>query len=122
MRAKRKHHELRAWQSAMSLVKDIYRITALFPKEEMYALTSQMRRAAVSIPSNIAEGAARGTDKEFAHFLHVARGSLSELETQLIIAHELAYVEELLDIEQQVEQIFILIGGLIKSIKGRTTA
>lgn len=57
-----------------------------------------------------------------AHFLHIARGSLSELETQLIIAHELAYVEELLDIEQQVEQIFILIGGLIKSIKGRTTA
>lgn len=61
---KRKHHELRAWQAAMSLVKDIYRITASFPKEEMYALTSQMRRAAVSIPSNIAEGAARGTDKE----------------------------------------------------------
>ena len=119
---KRKHHELRAWQVAMSLVKDIYRITSSFPKEEMYALTSQMRRAAVSIPSNIAEGAARCTDKEFAHFLHIARGSLSELETQLIIAHELAYVEELLEIEQQVEQTFILIGGLIKSIKGRTAA
>lgn len=106
----------------MSLVKAIYQITASFPKEEVYALTSQMRRAAVSIPSNIAEGAARGTDKEFVQYLHIARGSLSELETQLIIARELAYVEELPEIEQQIEQIFMFIGGLIKSLKGRTTA
>ena len=87
----RKHHELKAWQEAMELVKEIYRLTREFPKEEIYGLVSQMRRAAVSIPSNISEGAARGGDKEFIQFLIIARGSLSELETQLLISHDLSY-------------------------------
>jgi len=116
---KRKHHELRAWQEAISLVKDIYKITASFPKDEIYALTSQMRRAAVSIPSNIAEGATRTGDKEFLQFLSISRGSLSELETQLIIAKELAYMQTLDDIMPKVDNLFGLLGGLIKSLRIR---
>jgi len=88
----RKHHELKAWQEAMELVKEIYRVTRDFPKEEIYGLVSQMRRAAVSIPSNISEGAARGGDREFIQFLIIARGSLSELETQLLISKDLGYL------------------------------
>ncbi len=116
---KRKHHELRAWQDAISLVKDIYQITASFPKEEIYALTSQMRRAAVSIPSNIAEGAARTGDKEFLQFLSISRGSLSELETQLIIAKELGYMLALDDIILKIDGLFGLLGGLMKSLRAR---
>jgi len=100
---KRKHHELQVWQEAMALVKEIYRITASFPKEEVYALTSQMRRAAVSIPSNIAEGAARNGDKEFLQFLAIARGSLSELETQLLIANDLGYLGDFEETAGRVE-------------------
>jgi len=73
----------------MTLVSGVYQITRSFPKEELYGLTSQMRRAAVSIPSNLAEGAARTGQKEFAQFLSIAKGSLSELETQLLIAADL---------------------------------
>jgi len=116
---KRKHHDLRAWQEAMALVKDVYRITASFPKDELYALTSQMRRAAVSIPSNIAEGAARTGDKEFLQFLSISRGSLSELETQLIIAKELGYMLELNEIMLKMDGLFGLLGGLMKSLRVR---
>ncbi len=116
---RRKHQELKVWQEAMSLVKDIYRVTKEFPREEIYALTSQMRRAAVSIPSNIAEGAARTGNREFLQFLSIARGSLSELETQLIIAGELNYLPKNLPIMDRVDLIFALLGGLIKSLKGR---
>ncbi|MBC7344805.1 MAG: four helix bundle protein, partial [Clostridia bacterium] len=82
----RVHHELKAWQEAMALVREVYQATASFPAFEQYGLASQLRRAAVSIPSNIAEGAARESAKEFAQFLTMARGSLSELETQILIA------------------------------------
>ena len=78
---KRKHHDLNVWQESMQLVKDIYSVTATFPREEIYTLTSQMRRAAISVPSNIAEGVARTSNKELLQFLSIARGSLSELET-----------------------------------------
>ena len=116
---KRKHHELRAWQEAMSLVKDIYQITSSFPNEEIYALTSQMRRAAVSIPSNIAEGAARTGYKEFLQFLSISRGSLSELETQLIIAKELGYMHASEDIMLKIDSLFGLLGGLMRSLRVR---
>src|SRR5712671_3165447 len=88
----RPHYNLLAWKSAMTLVKDVYTLTRDFPKEEMYGLTAQMRRSAVSIPSNLAEGAARNGTREFFQFLGVAKGSLSELERQLLISAELGYV------------------------------
>jgi four helix bundle protein len=90
---KRAHHDLKAWQEAMALVKMVYENTSGFPAEENFGLKSQIRRAAVSIPSNIAEGAARTGPKEFLQFLSISRGSLSELETQLLIAKNLGYMK-----------------------------
>ena len=83
------HKNLQVWKKSIILVKDIYLITRNFPKEELFGLTSQLRRAAVSIPSNIAEGSGRDSKKDFVRFLYVAIGSASEIETQLIICHEL---------------------------------
>jgi four helix bundle protein len=114
---KRAHHELKAWQEAMDLVKDVYHLTSGFPKEEMYALTSQMRRAAISIPSNIAEGASRSGKKEFVNFLCIARGSLSELETQTVIARDLGYVADTAAMESRMDQVFRLLAGLINSLR-----
>ncbi len=117
----RKHHELRVWQEAVALVTDVYRLTAVFPKEEVFALSSQMRRAAVSVPSNIAEGAARNSDKEFLQFLGVARGSLSELETQIVISGNLGYLKDPTVVTSSIDNLFGLIGGLMKSIQRRTS-
>jgi len=90
-----KHYkELIVWQKAMDLVCLVYKITKSFPKEELYGLTTQIRRAAVSVPSNIAEGQARKTTAEFRNFLSIARGSMAELETQLIIAVRLNYMQK----------------------------
>jgi len=89
----RSYKDLVAWQKAMNLVTAVYRATAGFPKEEQFGLTSQLRRAAVSIPSNIAEGQGRLSEKEFCYFLGQARGSLMEVETQLQIAQNLGYLE-----------------------------
>ncbi|WP_265583853.1 four helix bundle protein [Chitinimonas koreensis] len=110
---KRKHHELRVWQAAMTLVREVYAISASFPREETFCLTSQMRRAAISVPSNIAEGAARATQKEFLHFLHVARGSLSELETHYLIAKQLGYFASfnVNAFEERLEEVFGLLGA-----------
>ena len=87
------YRDLIAWQRAKSLALDVYLFTRKFPKDEIYGLTSQMRRAAVSVPSNIAEGKGRYSKKEFLQFLYLARGSLLELETQLLIAHDLEYLD-----------------------------
>ena len=86
--------KLQVWQRSMKLVKSVYTLTKNFPKEEQYGLTSQMRRSAVSIPSNIAEGSQRTSDKEFANFILIARGSLAELHTQLLIVMDLKYASE----------------------------
>ena len=115
----RAHHNLEAWQQAFTLVKSIYSSTAPFPKSELYGLTSQMRRAAVSIPSNIAEGAARDSTQEFLRFLFIARGSLAELETQLLIAHELGYLKDLGQLQKEVDYVSALLTGLIKNLKTR---
>ena len=111
------HRDLLVWQESIALVKDIYAVTRQLPDEEKFGLTSQMRRAAVSIPSNIAEGAARSSQRELAQFLVIARGSLSELETQLIIAKELNYLRETAKIEARIQSIFRLLGGLLSSVK-----
>ena len=90
----RPHEKLQCWKDAIDLVVSVYKATSCFPPSEQYALTSQMRRAAVSVPSNVAEGVARRGDAERRQFLLIARGSLSELETQLIIAERLGYLAE----------------------------
>ena len=86
------YKELIVWQKSMDLVVDIYKLVKYLPKDELYALSSQMRRAAVSIPSNIAEGYSRDSDKQFLQFLSISKGSASELETQLIICTRLNYL------------------------------
>ncbi len=86
--------DVRIWQIGIEVVKNIYILTKKFPKEELYGLTSQMRRSAVSIPSNIAEGFRRYHNKEYKQFLYTALGSCAELETQIIIANELDYINE----------------------------
>src|SRR4051794_5130461 len=88
----RNYRDLVAWQKAMDLVAEVYRASRGFPSEELYGLTNQVRRASVSIPSNIAEGEGRGTNAEFVRFLRIAYGSLREVETQLLIAERLGYL------------------------------
>ena len=90
----RSFRDLKVWQNSMELVKEVYRLTGAFPKEEQYGLSAQIRRAAVSIPSNIAEGQARNTTGEFIQFLSHAVGSVSELDTQLILSVELGYCSQ----------------------------
>lgn len=92
MRTTKSHRDLIVWQRAMSLVEAVYALSSQFPESERFGLTSQMRRAAVSIPSNIAEGRARSRKKDYLHFLHIALGSSAELETQLEIAFTLSFV------------------------------
>ena len=117
----RDYKDLRVWQQGISLVKMIYSVMLLMPKEELYSLTDQIKRAAVSVPSNIAEGQARGA-KEFRHFLRIAQGSLSELETQLILTTELQMLNQteispILDcITSLKKQINSLINSLTKTI------
>ncbi len=115
------YKQLTAWQKAMVLVKDIYEVTADFPKEEKFGLVSQLRRAAVSIPSNVAEGQGRATPGEFAQFLGHARGSLYEVETQLLIASELGYVNNpnMEQLDDEIQEVGRLLNGLIRSIKPR---
>jgi four helix bundle protein len=113
------YRDLVAWQKSMDLVVAVYRVSASFPREELYGLVSQLRKAAISVPSNIAEGQGRGTKKEFAHFLRIAHGSLREIETQILIALRLTYLpaatgEELLSLTASAGR---LITGLINSLR-----
>ncbi len=114
----RPHQKLEAWSKSIDLVTDIYRSTDDFPREERYGLTGQIRRAAVSIPANIAEGAGRRTKKEFAHFLSNSQGSTSELETELIIANKLGYLDEVTfaRLIDQLGRIGRLITGLVRHV------
>jgi len=113
------HKDLDVWRRSLDLVDVVYKATKEFPREELYGLTNQLRRAAVSVPSNIAEGAARGSKKEFIQFLHIALGSLSEVETQLIIALRLRYLDNLDSIEEQIQTLRKLILGLIRYLRAR---
>ena len=112
----RTYKDLDIWKKARSLVKEVYLVTRNFPKDEMYGLMSQMRRCAVSIPSNIAEGYGRQFKKETIQFLHIARGSLFELETQFFIASDLGFIEteQLEKLTLQLDDCKKLLNGLIK--------
>ena len=115
----RTHKDLDAWKRSIDLVDAVYRMTKTFPPEELYGLTNQLRRAAVSVPSNIAEGAGRGSTKEFSHFLHIALGSVSEVETQVTIAQRLGYVDDVNSIEEQIQTVRKLILGLVRYLRAR---
>ena len=108
---------MKVWQESMSLVENIYKLTSGFPKEEMYGLTSQIKRASISIPSNIAEGAGRKSNLEFIKFLYIAMGSLSELETQVEIAVRLSFISPNEEIERQIYFIKNMLAKLILSLK-----
>src|SRR5918911_2637138 len=110
----RPHEKLEVWSSAMDFVGEVYRSTEAFPKEEKFGLTSQIRRAAVSVPANIAAGAARQSPKEFIHFLSNAQGSASELETELTIAYRLGYLAQgkYADLSATLDKIGRMIIGL----------
>ncbi len=101
------HEDLRIWQGARTLVLEIYKLTSEFPKHEIYGLISQMRRASVSVPSNIAEGAGRRSPGDFCRFLYYASGSLTELETQLYLSGELGYADKELISELKKEIILL---------------
>jgi four helix bundle protein len=113
------HRNLEVWKDSISFVKELYELTSNFPEEEKYNLVSQIRRAAVSIPANIAEGAARQTQKEFLQYLHVSSGSVSEIDTLLEICKELSFLPEKkqADLQKQLSRISAMLNGLIKKVK-----
>lgn len=110
---------LKIWQKGINLVVDIYKTSQNFPSEELYGLTAQIRRSAVSKPSNIAEGSGRNSDKDFSRFLDISLGSSFELETQIIIAHKLSFIydEKFNELTHDVQEEQKMITGLQKSIK-----
>ena len=113
------HKNLVAWQKSMELVEELYKITRAFPREEIYGLTSQLRRAAVSVPSNIAEGAAGRSPVQFKNYLLVAIGSLNEIATQLEIAFRIGYLDlpRFTEVENLVDECLAITFGLRKSIR-----
>ena len=112
--AVKSYQELETWQVGMKLVSEVYRVTKEFPKEELYGLTNQLRRAVVSVPSNIAEGQGRDSTKEFLHHLSIARGSLYETETQLLIAKQLEYIQQ--SDADSVAAVIASVGRLINAL------
>lgn len=113
------HRDLEIWQLGIDLVTRIYRLTKKFPEEELYGLTSQMRRAAIPYPSNISEGAARDSINDYIRFLYISMGSLSELETQIIISGKLGYIKNSKDILEVIEIITRKTYNLIKYLKSK---
>ena len=111
------YKDLEVWQESMKLVLGVYRLLGLFPREEQFALCDQMRRAVVSIPSNIAEGFGRDTHKDFAHFLAMSRGSLYEVGTQLEIASALGYVDSIDEVRALMNSISRMLGSLIRKLQ-----
>ena len=109
---------MKVWQKSMDFVVEVYKVTRKFPKEEVFGIVSQMRRSALSIPSNIAEGYGRLYDKETMKFLSNALGSASELETQILISKDLGFlcVEEAQELKLQIEEIIRMLSGLVKSM------
>lgn len=119
MALKPKHYDLEVWKEAMRLARTVFDATQNMPESERFGLQAQIRRSVVSIPSNIAEGAGRGTVAEFRRFLRIARGSLTELDTQLWIAADLKWIDRSVEIVERLELVFRLINGLLKSERKR---
>ena len=115
------HKDLRVWQQSMEMVTSIYLMTKTFPREELFGLVAQMHRAAVSVPSNIAEGYARGTDREKLHFLRISSGSISEIETQLMLSLNLGYIgqETYDELSELITSIWKQLNSLISFLKNR---
>jgi len=115
----RPHEKLDVWKKSVGFVVALYKATESFPKDEKFGLTSQLRRAAVSIPANIAEGAARRSDKEFGYFLSNSQGSVSEVETELLIAHRLSYLQEgnYASLLSSLDEIGRMLTGLSHNVK-----
>ena len=114
------HKDLDVWKKSINLTTEIYNLTGKFPKEEIYGITSQIRRASVSVAANLAEGAARNTQKEFIQFLYISLGSLSELETELMIATNIGYMKDN-SIFDEISDIRKMLLGLISSIKRKSS-
>jgi four helix bundle protein len=117
------HKNLKVWQRSISFVTEIYRVICDFPREEMYCMVGQLRRAAISIPSNIAEGSARRNTREYIQFLYVSLGSAAEIETQITISINLGYLmqEKSRGIQAELEEIIRMLAGLIKSLSDKIT-
>ena len=113
------HKDLNVWKNSIALVSEVYRLSKKFPKEELFCLTQQVRKAAISIPSNISEGAARNQKREFVRVLRISAGSLDEVETQIIVAEQLRYLSESdrILLEGQTNKIRAQILGLIKAVE-----
>jgi four helix bundle protein len=122
--AGKNYRDLETWKRAMDLVEEVYEATRKFPKDELYSLTNQVRRATVSVPSNIAEGQGRESDREFLHHLAIAYGSLCEVETQVIIAERLKYLEsnETAKLLSRAGEVGRLLNGLSRSLRNSHTA
>ena len=112
------HKDMEVWKKSIELVTKVYEITKTFPDDEKFGLVSQIRRASISIPSNIAEGAARNSDKEIQRFLDISLGSIAELETQLIIAENLQYFDDI-SIYEDIKVTTALIAGLKKYLNSK---
>lgn len=115
----RTHRDLDVWREGIALVVEVYKLLKVFPREERYGLVDQIKRAAVSIPSNIAEGAARKSPKEFMQFLYIALGSAAELETQLVISKKLSFLAEE-EILEKLERLKSKLLGLIRSLRDKS--
>lgn len=111
------YERLEVWQKAMGLAVEVYGLIRSFPVEERFSLSDQMRRCAVSIPSNIAEGAARASKKEFIQYLYIALGSASELDTQIQIAQRVGYIQDVASLRQDILAVKKMINSLITSLK-----
>ncbi|SNR17159.1 four helix bundle protein [Tenacibaculum jejuense] len=118
----KKYTDLEVWIKSRALVSQVYTLSKDFPAEEVYGLTSQIRRSAISIPSNIAEGCGRQTDKETIHFLYIARGSLYELETQLFLSKDLSYINNIAleEVLAQIQVSMKLLNGFINYYKSKS--
>jgi len=118
---RRNHKDLILWQKALSLTTEVHRLTRKLPRHEIFGLSSQIRRAAVSVPSNVAEGAARRTTRDFIAFLHIARGSFAELETQLLLARRIGYLEDrdLAPVLVRLDEVGRLLNAVISGLRAR---